>query len=81
MFLFIFQILSISSAWAHVLALIPPVLYVLICFTTTSDTQITVAAILSAVYTVVMMAVMIGSVIAIFTEGVLTPSGVFLVCE
>lgn len=73
------QVFSLTAAWAHILALIPPVLYIVICFTTTSDTQISIAAMMSAVYSVVMMAVMIGSIVAISSEGVLTPDGVFLV--
>ena len=75
------QVLNIPTAWAHVLALIPPVFYLILCFTAASDTQITAAAILSALYSIVMMAVMIGSIVSVFTEGLLTPAGIFLVCK
>lgn len=75
------QVLGLSAAWSLVFALVPPVFFLIVCFTAASDTQIVVAAVLSAFYAVLMMAVMIGSIVSVAMEGLLTPAGVFLVCE
>jgi len=45
------------------------------------NTQIAAAAILSALYAIVMMAVMIGSIVSIASQGFLSPAGFFLVCK
>ncbi|XP_067941375.1 chitin synthase chs-2-like [Watersipora subatra] len=73
------QVLGLSAAWSLVFALVPPVFFLIVCFTAASDTQIVVAAVLSAFYAVLMMAVMIGSIVSVAMEGLLTPAGVFLV--
>lgn len=66
-------------AWAYILGLGPPAIYLFLCFVLKSDTQVYVATIATGVYAVVMMAVLIGTIVEIASEGVFGPSGVFLV--
>ncbi|KAJ3593437.1 hypothetical protein NHX12_005772 [Muraenolepis orangiensis] len=76
-FLFVFKIPGDTSI---IIAVIPPIFYLLICFMTKSNTQITVAAILSILYAFLMLASLF-SIIGdmVLQETFLTPTGVFLV--
>ena len=65
---------SISTDLAMILNFIPMVLFMVICFTLKSDIQLFVAQLLSAIYAFVMMAVMVGIMIQISTDGPLAPS-------
>uniref|UniRef100_A0A8P4GJG0 chitin synthase n=1 Tax=Dicentrarchus labrax TaxID=13489 RepID=A0A8P4GJG0_DICLA len=64
---------------ALVLAVIPPVIYLGLCFKLKADTQITIAAILSVIYAFLMLVVsmsIIGSMVKDRT--ILTPSSIFV---
>ncbi|XP_071101392.1 chitin synthase chs-1-like isoform X2 [Haliotis cracherodii] len=56
-----------------------PTVYIVICFTTPSKVQLIVAAVLSAAYSFVMMAVIAGTVIIAYQESPLHPSVIFSV--
>ncbi|KAL6466367.1 hypothetical protein MHYP_G00241710 [Metynnis hypsauchen] len=73
-------ILKIDANSALVLAVVPPVIYMIICFYTKSDTQITIAAILSIFYAFQMTATLL-SIIAdmVLQDTFMTPSGLFFI--
>ncbi|XP_051245670.1 chitin synthase chs-1-like [Dicentrarchus labrax] len=68
-----------NGSAALVLAVIPPVIYLGLCFKLKADTQITIAAILSVIYAFLMLVVsmsIIGSMVKDRT--ILTPSSIFV---
>ncbi|XP_070702922.1 chitin synthase chs-2-like [Pempheris klunzingeri] len=73
-------ILNIHASGALVLAVIPPVIYLILCFKLKSDTQITVAGVLSVIYAFLMLVVMmsiIGSMVK--DQTIFTPSSIFVI--
>ena len=64
--------------WSYIIALLPIVVYMIICMTAKPDFQLNVAAILSAVYAMVMMAVLAGTFVQLAQDGVISPNGIFL---
>ncbi|XP_070778288.1 chitin synthase chs-2-like [Enoplosus armatus] len=73
-------IFNMNASGALVLAVIPPVIYLILCFKLKSDTQITIAAILSVIYAFLMLVVtmsIIGSMVKDRT--ILTPSSIFVI--
>ncbi|CAG5888914.1 unnamed protein product [Menidia menidia] len=73
-------LLKIPSAEALILSVIPPTIYLGLCFKLKPDTQITIAAVLSALYALLMLLVtasIIGSMAK--EENILTPSSVFII--
>ncbi|XP_030597626.1 chitin synthase chs-2-like [Archocentrus centrarchus] len=69
-----------DSAVALVLSVIPPLIYLGLCFKLKSDTQITIAAVLSVFYAFLMLTVtlsIIGSMIK--EQTILTPSSIFVI--
>ncbi|XP_054911275.1 chitin synthase chs-2-like [Poeciliopsis prolifica] len=73
-------ILNIPSAAALVLAVIPPAIYLGLCFKLKADTQITIAAVLSVIYAFLMMVVTMSIFASIMKEKtILTPSSIFIV--
>ncbi|KAJ0056136.1 hypothetical protein NL108_003416, partial [Boleophthalmus pectinirostris] len=76
-FQFVFQITGTISI---IIASVPPVFYILICFITKANTQITIAGIMSVLYAFLMIASffsIIGDMV--MQKTFLTPTGVFLV--
>ncbi|RXN14958.1 putative vertebrate CG2666-PC-like protein [Labeo rohita] len=76
-FVFIFKM---DKNLALVLAIVPPTVYLILCFKLKSDTQITVAAIMSTLYAFLMA----GTILSIIGDLVrqqtfLTPSGLFII--
>ncbi|RXN16575.1 putative vertebrate CG2666-PC-like protein [Labeo rohita] len=76
-FVFIFKM---DKNVALVLAIAPPTIYLILCFKLKSDTQITIAGIMSAIYAFLMA----GAILSIIGDLVLqqtflTPSGLFLI--
>uniref|UniRef100_A0A8P4KF76 chitin synthase n=1 Tax=Dicentrarchus labrax TaxID=13489 RepID=A0A8P4KF76_DICLA len=72
-------VLNMNGSAALVLAVIPPVIYLGLCFKLKADTQITIAAILSVIYAFLMLVVsmsIIGSMVKDRT--ILTPSSIFV---
>ncbi|XP_075968855.1 chitin synthase chs-2-like [Anarhichas minor] len=73
-------VLKIDSNAALVLAVIPPVIYLALCFKLKSDTQITIAGVLSIIYAFLMLVVsmsIIGSMVK--DKTILTPSSIFVI--
>ena len=68
-----------TNLWqSYVLAVGPAAFYILICFTTKANTQIQVAAFMSAGYAVIMMIVIVGTVINATMESFTSPNVIFL---
>ncbi|CAN9503629.1 unnamed protein product [Ophioblennius macclurei] len=73
-------IFDISGSGALILAVIPPIIYLILCFKLKSDTQITAAGILSIIYAFLMLVVVmsiIGSMVK--DQTILTPSSIFII--
>lgn len=76
-FQFVFKITGTLSI---IIASIPPVFYIILCFLTKANTQITVAAIMSILYAFLMTASFFSIIGDMVMQGTfLTPTGVFLV--
>ncbi|KAJ8359915.1 hypothetical protein SKAU_G00164400 [Synaphobranchus kaupii] len=74
------SVFSISSNASLCLAIIPPTIYLFLCFKLKSDTQITIAAVMSVFYAFLMLATMLSIVGDLVKQGtILTPSGLFFV--
>uniref|UniRef100_A0A3B3UAA7 chitin synthase n=1 Tax=Poecilia latipinna TaxID=48699 RepID=A0A3B3UAA7_9TELE len=73
-------LLNIPAAGALVLAVIPPAIYLGLCFKLKADTQITIAAVLSVIYALIMMVVTMSIIASMVVEQtILTPSSIFIV--
>ncbi|XP_041366849.1 chitin synthase chs-2-like [Gigantopelta aegis] len=72
------SVLGLSVWWSFLLSMTPVVFYVIICLTQKNTLQITIAAVLTALYTVVMMIATVGTIISIATESFNSPNVVFL---
>ncbi|CAG5133456.1 unnamed protein product [Candidula unifasciata] len=72
------SVLGLSNWWSFVLSVVPVGMYVVVCLTQKTDTQIKVGAVLTAMYTVIMMIATVGTVISIATENFSSPNVVFL---
>lgn len=72
------SVLNLSIWQGYLLSILPVVVYLVICMTMKSDHQITAAAVITALYTVVMMIATIGTIISIVTENFGSPNVVFL---
>ncbi|KAJ8398896.1 hypothetical protein AAFF_G00418040 [Aldrovandia affinis] len=71
-------ILSIHSNVALFLATVPPFIYLILCFMLKSDTQITVAAVMSVFYAFLMTATLLSVIGQMVQEQTfMTPSGLF----
>ncbi|UJR08979.1 hypothetical protein I4U23_013229 [Adineta vaga] len=68
-----------TSLWQSMyMSVLPAFFYLLLCFHTTTDFQIRAAAFLSAVYAIIMMAVIVGTTIQIAEDSWTSPNAVFL---
>uniref|UniRef100_A0A3B5MNJ8 chitin synthase n=1 Tax=Xiphophorus couchianus TaxID=32473 RepID=A0A3B5MNJ8_9TELE len=73
-------ILKMPSAAALVIAVIPPAIYLGLCFKLKPDTQISLAGILSVIYAFLMVVVTITIIASMMKEQtILTPSSIFIV--
>ena len=69
-----------TNLWqSYLIALSPSLFYTIVCFTTRGDTQILVAMFMSAVYAVVMMIVIVGTIVNAFQESITSPNVIFLI--
>ncbi|CAN0197331.1 unnamed protein product [Lampetra planeri] len=75
-FTFVFKI---DQSWALLIAIVPPALYIAVCFKTKPDTQIKVAMVLTVVYMFLMTGTLLAMVGDIVKNGFFTPSGIFLI--
>ncbi|XP_067667763.1 chitin synthase chs-2-like [Haliotis asinina] len=68
-----------TSLWqSYILAVAPSVLYLIICFIAKGSMQLNIAAIMSAVYSLLMMAVVVGTLVQIAEDTIVSPNAVFL---
>ena len=68
-----------TSLWqSFLLAVLPAFGYLVLCYITTTDFQIRIAAFMSAIYAVIMMAVIVGTTIQIAEDSWTSPNAVFL---
>lgn len=68
-----------TSLWqSFVLAVGPAFLYLILCYITTTDFQIKIAAFMSASYAIIMMCVLVGTTIQIVEDSWTSPNAVFL---
>ncbi|XP_057669819.1 chitin synthase chs-2-like [Diorhabda carinulata] len=70
---------KISQFYSLVLNIIPVLLFIIICASCKSDTQLFFAAMISAIYGLIMMTVFVGIMIQIEDDGWLAPSSLFLI--
>ena len=71
-------VLSIDMWQAYVLVVGPVSVYLIICFMTKPETQLNLAAVLSAIYSLVMMAVVVGTAVQVVEDTILSPNAIFL---
>lgn len=68
-----------TSLWqSFSLSVGPAIFYLLLCYISTTDFQIRIAAFMSAIYAVVMMAVIVGTTIQVAEDSWTSPNAVFL---
>ncbi|KAK5621219.1 hypothetical protein CRENBAI_011615 [Crenichthys baileyi] len=73
-------IFKIDGAISIIVSCVPPVFYIIICFATKANTQITIAAIMSVLYAFLMTASFFSIIGDMVVQGTfLTPTGLFLV--
>uniref|UniRef100_H2ZG43 chitin synthase n=1 Tax=Ciona savignyi TaxID=51511 RepID=H2ZG43_CIOSA len=72
-------VFSWSAAVSLVVSLIPVIIFIILCYTTSADTQVAVAGILTIMYALVMMAVIVGVVGAMATNSILDPNNLFMI--
>ena len=72
------SVLGIGVWGSYLLSVLPVFVYIVICMTMKSNVQIAAAAVLSAIFTVVMMIATVGTIISIVTENFGSPNVVFL---
>ncbi|XP_078032019.1 chitin synthase chs-2-like [Epinephelus lanceolatus] len=73
-------VLDVHAASALVMAVIPPLIYLGLCFKLKSDTQITIAAVMSVIYSFLMLVVTMSIIGAMVKDKtILTPSSIFVV--
>ncbi|CAH1104222.1 unnamed protein product [Psylliodes chrysocephalus] len=70
---------KISQYYSMVMNTAPVLLFIIICATCKSDTQLFFAGLISAVYGLVMMTVFVGIMIQIEQDGWMAPSSLFLI--
>nr|CAB3263092.1 uncharacterized protein LOC101242576 [Phallusia mammillata] len=72
-------VFSWSAALSLVVSLIPVIIFIILCYTTSADTQVAVAGILTILYALVMMAVIVGVIGAMVTTVILDPNSLFMI--
>ncbi|XP_039271180.2 uncharacterized protein LOC120345701 [Styela clava] len=70
-------VFGMSQIGSLMVAIIPVIVFIILCYTTSQDFQIAVAGILTIVYALVMMAVLVG-IIGQMTETLLNPNSIFM---
>ncbi|XP_067943590.1 chitin synthase chs-2-like [Watersipora subatra] len=73
------NLFDLSTEWAYVFGILPPLLYLMLCFMVKADTQIYVASIATGVYAIIMVAVIIDTIVEIASNSLLSPTGIFLI--
>jgi len=66
------------GAWSSLITSIAPVIFfIIVCYVTSSQTQLAIAGILTVIYALLMMAVMVGVIAALFSTSILDPTSIF----
>ncbi|XP_052704306.1 chitin synthase chs-2-like isoform X2 [Crassostrea angulata] len=71
------SVFGVAPWLAYLLIYGPTVLFIIICLKAKTDTQLNWAMVLSAIYSLLMMAVFVGTLVSIASEGWYTPTGMF----
>ncbi|GFR89942.1 chitin synthase [Elysia marginata] len=71
-------VLNISLWQSYLLVVGPVAIFLILCFITETNFQLFVAAVLSAIYSLLMMAVIVGTVVQIAEDSVVSPNALFL---
>lgn len=71
------SVFGVAPWLAYLLIYGPTVLFIIICLKAKTDTQLNWAMVLSAIYALLMMAVFVGTLVSIASEGWYTPTGMF----
>ncbi|GFS42461.1 chitin synthase chs-2 [Trichonephila inaurata madagascariensis] len=69
---------GISNWQSFIANLVPIVFFILICFYAKNDTQIFVAEVFSALYALLMMAVLVGISLQVVLDGITSPGAIFI---
>ncbi|XP_062375852.1 chitin synthase chs-2-like [Sardina pilchardus] len=73
-------VFDVSPNWSLVLAILPPCIYIVLCYVLKSSTQITIAALMSIIYAFLMTATILSIIGDMVEEGTfITPSGIFFI--
>ncbi|KAK3091198.1 hypothetical protein FSP39_017898 [Pinctada imbricata] len=72
------SVFSIPTWLGYCLVYVPVLLFIYACLRLKSNTQLNIAMVLSAIYALLMMAVLIGTLVSIASEGWYTPTGMFM---
>ena len=75
----LWAVLQVDLWVAYLLSIIPVAFYLAICFTVKQQTQLLVGALLSVLYSCIMVVVLVGIIQSLVTDGLLNPSLMFLV--
>ncbi|XP_014772462.1 chitin synthase chs-1 [Octopus bimaculoides] len=71
-------VLKLSMWKSFALSLVPVIIFIVVCLKAKTSTQITFAAFMTSVYTVVMVVVTVGTLVNILDEDLISPNVVFL---
>ncbi|GBM44934.1 Chitin synthase chs-2 [Araneus ventricosus] len=69
---------QISNWQSFIANLVPIIFFILICFYAKNDTQILIAEIFSALYALLMMAVLVGISLQLVIDGITSPGAIFI---
>ncbi|XP_064608019.1 chitin synthase chs-2-like isoform X3 [Liolophura sinensis] len=71
-------VMKISLWQSYLLSVIPSIFFLVLCFVIKGEVQLTMAAILSALYSLLMMAVIVGTMVQIAEDTIVSPNAIFL---
>ncbi|XP_061170797.1 chitin synthase-like isoform X1 [Saccostrea echinata] len=71
------SVFGVAPWLAYLLTYGPTILFIFVCLKCKTDTQLNWAMVLSAIYALLMMAVFVGTLVSIASEGWYTPTGMF----
>ena len=72
------SVFAIPAWLGYCLVYVPVILFIFACLKLKTNTQLNIAMVLSAIYALLMMAVFVGTLVSIASEGWYTPTGMFL---
>lgn len=73
------SVLDLSSWTSYILSIAPIVFFITVCLKCKQETQLFFAALLSSIYTIVMIIVTVGTLLNVTSENVLSPNVLFLI--